>query len=1128
VQSGDGVCSNPPRADGTACEDGNRCTQFGACAAGTCVGSNPIVCTAQDQCHAAGVCDPATGVCSNPSKADGVGCDDGSACTQSDACQAGICTGSNPVVCTAQDQCHAVGVCNPATGVCSNPAKANGAGCDDGNPCTQGDACQAGTCVGGTPVTCVAVDACHLAGVCDPATGQCSNPVKANGTACDDGSACTQSDTCQGGICTGSTPVVCAATDQCHDIGVCNPATGVCSNPAKATGAGCNDGNPCTLTDACQAGACVGGTPVVCAPLDACHSAGVCDPATGLCSNPPKANGVACEDGNLCTQSGACSNGTCVGSNPIMCTATDQCHDAGTCNPSTGVCSNPPKADGTACEDGNLCTQSSACSGGACVGGSPVVCTAVDQCHFAGMCDPATGRCSTPARPDRVVVTFDAVADAYTDATSSSQTFGALDFLKVDRDPLQRIFMRFAATGIDGLTVESAVVQMRVDSQPSSGSDFGGRIHSISNVTWNELTVTHANAPAVDGPALSSLGAVVLNQVVAFDVTAAITGGGTYSFAIEPLSSNGAFYASRESDNGPQLVIRLAIPCDDGSACTQGDQCVGGACVGINAVTCPPAVYQCHQAGVCDPATGACLSPLKTDGATCDDGNLCTTGDACMGGVCLTGAPVACVPENDCHVAGACDPATGQCVNPAKPDGTSCEDGNRCTRSGTCTGGACVGGDPVACIASDQCHAAGVCSPATGVCSNPARAAGATCDDGNLCTRTDTCIAGTCVGGNPVVCTALDQCHVAGACNPTSGTCTSPNKGDGAVCDDGNACTRTDTCRSGSCVGASPVACAALDACHDAGTCNPTTGQCSTPAKADGATCDDQAFCTVEDACRAGVCAGSARQCGPAAASCQASVCDEAADACVVRNRFDGTACDDGDACTADDACVEGSCVGEARADGDDDGICDPIDVCPLVSDPAQSDGDGDGVGDLCQCTAPAPGRCVVGGGSKRTDCLVEFLPSAPPSLNRAGTKMKPLIRCSDGDPACDLDGSRDGTCTFGVSMCFGNGDPRLPACSPDPVGSAEVQRPSPRKGDGNALRLEQALASLGLEVRRGGQVVAPQLAALGRDVCGPMTRLMVRAPSAAKPRPVRLKFQLRGTAIDGRSDVDHFVLSCE
>lgn len=52
--------------------------------------------------------------------------------------------------------------------------------------------------------------------------------------------------------------VVCTASDQCHDTGVCNPTTGECSNPVKANGVPCNDGNACTLGDVCDNGNCVG------------------------------------------------------------------------------------------------------------------------------------------------------------------------------------------------------------------------------------------------------------------------------------------------------------------------------------------------------------------------------------------------------------------------------------------------------------------------------------------------------------------------------------------------------------------------------------------------------------------------------------------------------------------------------------------------------------------------------------------------------------------------------------------------------------------------------------------------------------------------------------------------------
>src|SRR6185312_7661475 len=190
-----GGCSGQP--DGTACDDGSACTQTDTCQGGACMGGNSVTCVASDQCHSAGTCDPASGTCSNPAKTDGTACNDGNACTQSDICQNGACTGGNPVICTAQDQCHLAGTCNPSTGTCSTPAAANGTACNDGNACTQTDICQSGTCTGGNSVTCTASDQCHGVGSCNQSTGVCSNPTLTNGTTCNDGNACTTGETCQ-------------------------------------------------------------------------------------------------------------------------------------------------------------------------------------------------------------------------------------------------------------------------------------------------------------------------------------------------------------------------------------------------------------------------------------------------------------------------------------------------------------------------------------------------------------------------------------------------------------------------------------------------------------------------------------------------------------------------------------------------------------------------------------------------------------------------------------------------------------------------------------------------------------------------------------------------------------------
>lgn len=78
----------------------NHCLAASCAASGACGVIEAVVCTAFDRCHVAGVCDPATGVCSNPAAHDGAICDDHDACTINDACQAGVCAGTPaPVDC---------------------------------------------------------------------------------------------------------------------------------------------------------------------------------------------------------------------------------------------------------------------------------------------------------------------------------------------------------------------------------------------------------------------------------------------------------------------------------------------------------------------------------------------------------------------------------------------------------------------------------------------------------------------------------------------------------------------------------------------------------------------------------------------------------------------------------------------------------------------------------------------------------------------------------------------------------------------------------------------------------------------------------------------------------------------
>jgi len=55
--------------------------------------------------------------------------------------------------------------------------------------------------------------------------------------------------------------------------------------------------------------------------------------------------------------------------------------------------------------------------------------------------------------------------------------------------------------------------------------------------------------------------------------------------------------------------------------------------------------------GTCNPSTGQCVYAVKSNGTTCDDGNLCTTKDKCTSGQC-TGTNTCCInrTKNKCGI----------------------------------------------------------------------------------------------------------------------------------------------------------------------------------------------------------------------------------------------------------------------------------------------------------------------------------------------------------------------------------------------------------------------------------------------------------------------------------------------
>ena len=148
-------------------------------------------------------------------------------------------------------------------------------------------------------------------------------------------------------------------------------------------------------------------------------------------------------------------------------------------------------------------------------------------------------------------VTFNPVADAYVSAGSPSSNYGSSASLRLDAGPVERSYLRFDVTGLNGAPVQSALLYV----YGNSANLTGFSVQAEANNSWAENQITFANAPAV-GTTINSSKAFSAGNWVEVDLSSYIKAGGTYSLVLSSTNSTNTNLASREdAAHLPELAI---------------------------------------------------------------------------------------------------------------------------------------------------------------------------------------------------------------------------------------------------------------------------------------------------------------------------------------------------------------------------------------------------------------------------------------------------------------------------------------------------------------------------------------------------------------------------------------------
>ncbi len=912
----EGRCEYFAHQAGTSCSDGNACNGREVCSGnGVCVSEGPLTCDDQNPCTD-DTCDPFSG-CQHTTNTSN-SCDDGDICTVNDHCSVNaVCVGDDypcPGATTCMDQqCYAVS----GQPVCVNVPQNAGSWCNANDSCVHSATCNAfGACVG-VPVQCPRPSECIDSYVCT-GNSTCTPVFSTIGKLCRTDNLCVES-LCNGaGSCIETQTLVnCSNSSSiCKTNGVCIPQTGECTYELVPNGNLCDDGDACTTLDKCLFGECVGYDPVVCESSDQCHAQGVCDPNTGLCSDPPLPNLTPCIDTDICSTSSVCYSGICVSNDYITCPPSDnQCLIA-RCDPNQGCLYD--YATGP-CDDGDSCTVGETCTDGVCGGGQPVNCSHGDACGVS-YCTPHMGCLSLLQNDCHTCL-------RHTDCP----------YIPCKNGTCQN--------GVCVYVAQDAAVSGCNDGDWSNGQEYcyagtciQGKIPSCDD--GNDCT-----RDTFDGICRHEILTGVSCQSDDLCAISSVCNAGGQCVPYERLTCDAIddckvpLGCNKKTGVCDYTAKDDGTPCVDGNLCSLESVCVSGVCNAVKVKNCS-SDCGCIEDGVCDVFTGNCFTQETCERRSCSDGNSCTLDDRCNDNECSAGIFHACdyvARDEQCQVV-TCQ-EDGSCLITNAANYTPCTTGyptGVCSGEDVCLSGTCtrlyMEGSVCRPRAPDGCDVDDLCVHGYDHCPADIRA-----PNGTLCANTlfcyqNTCENGVCVPTIPRDCSAYDGQCTLGVCDEQNARCYGTPIADDTGCVSGeeNQCTPFSTCRSGIC---SPYYANELTPCDD------------------GYLCTRDSYCSGYD----GTCSiGVPVDCTYLDTPCGTGFCDTLTGLCQPQSLNEGGPCNaDNNSCTPNDYCHLGFCVAD-----------DPID-CSYLNTSCQY---GQCVGGTCRAVVVSQecepdyctGGCVV------------------------------------------------------------------------------------------------------------------------------------------------------------------------